>query len=200
MANGEKGQGSGNAFDDLASAMPRIAEAVKDLPESVQGKAFDALVAAFTSGAAPASPNLNPTARESRRAARRKKATPAKTGTPGRRTSHAMTISKDLNLAPGGKKSFKLFAEEKRPTTQHDRSVVSVYWLEQIAGHSPISVSDVYTCYRHAGWKVPSNMSNGLAVTANRKGFFDTSDLRAIRLKAHGINRVEQDLPKAQKA
>jgi hypothetical protein len=199
MADGENGQASSHAFDELAAAMPRIAEAVKDLPESVQGKAFDALVATFTGGSATETPSGAQTARKRKPASRRKTAT-AKKPTTGRRGAAPVTISKDLNLAPSGKKSFKAFVAEKNPTTQHDRSVVSVYWLDHIAPHSPITVSDVFTCYRHVGWKVPANMANGLSVTAHRKGFFDTSDLQDIKLKAHGLNRVEQELPKAQKA
>lgn len=200
MADGENGQGSGNAFDELAAAMPRIAAAVKDLPESVQGKAFDALVATFTGGDAAVTQSRGQTAPKRRAASTRKTTRTAKKSKTGRRAAPPVTISKDLNLAPADKKSFKAFVAEKNPTTQHDRSVVSVYWLGHTAGHSPITVSDVFTCYRHVGWKVPANMPNGIAVTAHRKGFFDTSDLQDIKLKAHGINRVEQELPKTQVA
>lgn len=199
MADGEEERKSFNAFEELAAAMPRIAEAVKDLPEAVQGKAFDALVATFSEGGDLTQPRQTATKR--RAASRRKSPKATKTSTTGgRRAAAPVTLSKDLNLAPAGKKSFKTFVAEKNPMTQHDRSVVSVYWLGQTAGHSPITASDVFTCYRHVGWKVPANMSNGIAVTAHRKGFFDTSDLQDIQLKPHGINRVEHELPKAPKA
>jgi hypothetical protein len=201
MADQESGQTDGNAFDELAAAMPRIAEALKDLPESVQGKAFDALVATFTEDALATTQGGG--ARKRRRTATRKaKTTGEKTTTTTRRGSAGSpTMVKDLDLAPTGKTSFKDFIAEKSPMTQHDRSVVSVYWLSQIAGVSRITVSDIFTCYRHAaGWKVPANLANGLAVTANRKGFFDTSDLQDIKLKPHGINRVEHELPKKPKA
>lgn len=82
----DDGSAAGSAFDELEAAMPRIAEAVKDLPESVQGRAFDALVTAATGGAAAA---------------------PEGETTSGRRAAPLVTISKDLDLAPTGKKSFR---------------------------------------------------------------------------------------------
>lgn len=201
MAGEESGQKDGDAFNELAAAMPRIAEALKDIPEPLQGKAFDALVAVFTEGTATTTGGSSHTTRRRRRISTRKPKTTGRKATSGRRAAPAVAISKDLDLAPTGKKSFKDLITEKNPTTHHDRSVVSVYWLSQIAGISPVTVSDVFTCYRHAGgWKVPANLANGLAVTANRKGFFDTSDLQDIKLKPHGINRVEHELPKKSKA
>ncbi len=89
---------------------------------------------------------------------------------------------------------------EKKPTTLHDRSAVAVYWLNEIAKHSPITAGDVLTCYRGEGWKLPTDLANALAVTAHRKGFFDTADLQDIKLAPQGFNRVEHELPKQAKS
>lgn len=203
MAEEENGQEDGSAFDDLAAAMPRIAEALKGLPDSVQGKAFDALVGTLTGGAAATTPSATGRTKKRSRATATKATATGDTSmsTTRRRSAGLPTMIKDLDLAPKGKKSFKDFVAEKNPTTQHDRSVVSVYWLHEIAAISPITASHVFTCYRLvAGWKVPANLANALAVTANRKGFFDTSDTQDIKLMSHGINRVGQELPKSTDA
>jgi hypothetical protein len=199
MADDTHTEQGGSAFDRLAAAMPKIAAAVKDLPEAVQGKAFDALVATFDNGGA-ATGSTEQTQRSRRKPAGRKpKATDEEGGTT-RRKAAPTTINKDLNLSPGGKKSFATFVAEKKPTTQNDRSLVAIYWLSEIADQSPITVSDVFTCYKKTeGWKLPKNPANALAVTANRKGYFDTSDLQDIQLTPHGINRVNE-LPEKEKA
>jgi len=195
---------SGSSFDELAKAMPKIAAALKDLPESVQGKAFDALVASFTGNGAPAASesgrSRTTTSRRKTTQTKRRKATAGdEKPADRRRVAAPVTLVKDLDLAPKGKQSFKDFAAEKKPSTNHDRSAVAMYWLAEIAGISPIAVAHVYTCYRNvSGWAVPANMTNALAVTANRKGYFDTADGNDIKLKPHGINRVERELPKAQ--
>lgn len=189
---------TGSAFDKLAAAMPQIAEAIKDLPEGVQGKAFDALVATFSNGAVAADDGAKSRGRGPRKTATGKSRAAAEAGS-GRRKATPITITKGLDLAPKGKKSLKDFVAEKNPTTVQDRNVVAVYWLSQIAGHAPITAGDVYTCYRGESWKIPANFSNALAVTANKKGFFDTSNMSDIKLVSHGINRVEHDLPKRAK-
>lgn len=198
------GQGSGTSFDELAEAMPKIASALKDLPESVHGKAFDALVASFTGNEIPSGSDSESRAgtrsRRKKAPARRRKATGDGEKPSRRRVAAPVTLIKDLDLAPKGKESFADFAAAKKPKTQHDRSVVSAYWLVEVAGVSPISVGHIFTCYRKAGWKVPANMTNGLAVTANRKGYFDTADGNDIKLKPHGINRVEHELPEKAKS
>jgi hypothetical protein len=194
----------GSSFDELRKAMPQIAAALKDLPESVQGKAFDALVASITGESVAESPAETTKTSTKTKASKRKRPTKHKNDDEGasrRRVSVPVTLVKELDLAPKGKKSFKDFVAEKRPTTQHDRSAVAMYWLAEIAGISPISVAHVYTCYRNvSGWTVPNNMTNSLAVTAHRKGYFDTADGADIKLMPQGINRVEQELPQATKA
>ena len=201
MAGEQKGQKNSEALDELITAMPRIAEALKGLPESVQGKAFDVLVARVPGGApVPPPGEPDPAKKQRKETTRETKETAGEKATARRRSTGSPTLIKDLDLTPNGKKSFQDFITEKNPETQNDRSVVSVYYLDQIAGISPVTINHVFTCYRRAGWKIPAHLPNGLAVTAHEKGFFDTSNLQDIKLVSHGINRVEHDLPKKSKA
>ncbi len=117
------------------------------------------------------------------------------------RRTGSPTVLRDLDLAPKGKKSFKAFVQEKQPKTQHDKNVVSVYYLTQIAKIGPVTTSHVLTCYRDMtrDWRLPADVPNSLALTTNRKRFLDTSDMQNIMVTPAGFNQVEQDLPPKKK-
>lgn len=109
------------------------------------------------------------------------------------------TIIKELNLNPSGKQSFKSFAEDKLPSANNEKCVVSVYYLLNELELDNISVNHIFTCYKNVGWRVPANLYNIVAVTASRNGWLDTSDMNNIKLTPHGGNLVEFDLPKKSK-
>jgi hypothetical protein len=48
-------------------------------------------------------------------------------------------------------------------------------------------------------WKEPADLANSFALTANRKRFFDTSNLDDIKLMPAGRTRVEHELPVKKK-
>lgn len=130
-----------------------------------------------------------------RRAARKQGAT-SKKGRKRKRSSPG--IVKDLSTRPKGKKAFAEFASEKAPGTHQEKQVVAVYWLRKTAGVDEITVDHVNTCYQAASWPRPKDLENGLAVTAMRKGWLDTSDMSAIDVTASGEDAVDHDLPKKE--
>jgi hypothetical protein len=194
-------------LDGLLAEMPRIAEAVNAFTsEAVQQQAFEALLAAH-SGSAPAparrgadvSGGKKQTGTTPKPAAA-KAATSNGGKKPKRRTASAPKQVKDLQLSPKGKTSLKDFAAEKKPATNHDRNVLSVYYLFKTADVAPISIDHVYTCYREMSWRVPADLANSLAMTASKKRFLDTADLQDIKLMHRGEEHVELDLPATQKS
>ena len=190
--------GASPEFKSLLDAMPRIAEAVKAFPEAVQPQAFDALMAELR-GVAPereALASAEGTLRRSATPAAKKKAPASLAGSrQARGRSSGPALVKDLDLAPKGKKSFKAFVQEKRPQTQHDQNVLSVYYLSEIADQAAVTVDHVFTCYKDMHWREPSSIANSLAVTASRKRFLDTANLADIKLTPPGRNHAEHDLP-----
>jgi hypothetical protein len=182
----------------LLARMPEIAKAVSAFPEGVQQSAFDALIAAATGAAAPTP--TSPTADQEKRkkpTTRKRQATGDDMYKPrrARRTAGAPTQLRDLDLAPNGKKSLREFAEEKKPATNHDYNVVSVYYLTEELGISEVTLNHVFTCYRDRRWKEPANLPNSLALTSSRKRYLDTSNLDDIKLTPAGRTRVEHGLP-----
>ena len=184
--------------------MPAIANAVNAFTsEGVQQLAFQALIRSFAGDAGESIDESNPQARNQiRRRGPTGERAEMREGKPAsrKRRSSTPTFVRDLDLRPKEKQSFKDFAATKSPESNHERSAVSVYWLTQIADVSGVTIDHVYTCYKEANWKVPPNLANSLAVTANKKGWLNTEDMQNLRVTVPGENLVEHDLPRKGKS
>jgi hypothetical protein len=190
-------KGEARDFEALLREMPRIAEAVNSFTDAaVQQQALEALVASFRSGgtAGGAAERQDPAPTASRQARKRAPKSGEDGKTKQRRTGGPKQI-KELDFTPRGKPSLADFVTEKQPKSQDDKNAVSVYWLIEHAGVTPVSIDHVYTCYRDQGWPLPTDMANRLALTASRKRFLNTSDYEDIRLTPTGTNHVEHKLP-----
>jgi Acetyltransferase (GNAT) domain len=192
-------ENNGGSLDALLAKMPQIAEAVSKFPETVQQQAFDALMAEATGGSSAGGPTGTTGEQQrssrGRASARRKKASGNAEPANKRRRAGGPTEVRDLDLAPKGKTSLKDFANGKQPKTQDDMNAVYVYYLLDVVKVSPVTLDHVYTCYREAKVRTPTNLRNSLALTASRKGYLDTANLEDIALTPRGRNYVEYDLP-----
>jgi hypothetical protein len=134
-------------------------------------------------------------------AARRKskstKATTAKQR-PSKKGKSVISMDKNLNLSPKGKKSAAQFAAEKKPANAKQKCVVAVYYLRDIVGLTAISVSSIYTFFKALGWPLPANLKNMLS-QAGTDGWLDTSNFEEIQLTTIGENLVEHSLPPKEK-
>jgi len=120
-------------------------------------------------------------------------------GTKGKakiKSKPSLTIVKDLNLKPKGKKSLDEIAEIKKPGSYCEKCTVSAHYLKHVIGLPAITESHVYTCFKHMKWRVPANLSNTLAYTASQYGWLDTNNLLDIKVTTMGENLFEHDLPK----
>lgn len=115
------------------------------------------------------------------------------------RKPRTISIVRDLNLRPKGKKSFGDFVAEKQPSSNFERCAVAVYYLKNEAGIDAVTPSHVFTCFKDAHWRVPSDLANALALTAHRKGWVDTRDMDSLTVTTHGENLIEHDLPRKAK-
>jgi len=199
MAESEDGQDK-DSFDSLLAEMPRIAEAVKAFPEAVQAQAFEALMSELRNHVTPTVRNETGARKSTRRRASRSRArAQGDDGKAARRRTGSPTAVRDLDLVPKGKSSLKEFVDGKQPKTNHDKNVVSVYYLAEVLGLGSVTVDHVFTCYKDMRWREPRNLANSLALTANRKRFLDTASLEEIKLTPAGRNHVQHDLPPKKK-
>jgi hypothetical protein len=112
-----------------------------------------------------------------------------------RRKPSGSTRVRGLDLAPAGKQSFKEFVSERKPKSQHDKNALSIYYLTEVAGVTPVTSNHVYTCYRDQNWDMPPSMAASLCLTASKKGFIDTGNLEGIKIEPRGVNHAERGLP-----
>lgn len=106
-----------------------------------------------------------------------------------------LSMARDLNLKPKGKKSFDDFADEKKPNSIYEKCTVAAYYLKHELELPAVSANHIFTCFKHMKWRVPADLLNSLAYTASHHGWLDTSDRENINVSTMGENLIEHDLP-----
>lgn len=206
-------------FDRLLSEMPRISEAVNAFTsEKAQRIALRALVHAAglaeNSGAAPAALSVvTPIVTEQVPQAddMNGPAEPdAGAGTAAKPNGRTKTTRKpsnkknyprvkDINFRPDGKPTLREFYAEKAPASFLEKNLTFVYYFEKYMEVEEITVAHVLAAYDEIPEKSPADPENSLTVTAHRKRWLDTANLKAIRTTHSGRNMVEYDMPVMKK-
>jgi len=115
----------------------------------------------------------------------------------GKRPKKAKTVismDKNLNLSPQGKRSAAQFAAEKAPSNVKQKGVVAIFYLREIITLSKVNVQAVFTFFKHVQWPVPADLRNILH-QAGTEGWLDTADGEDLKLTSMGENLVEHQLP-----
>lgn len=202
-------------FEHMLEAMPKIADAIKQLPQELHDKAFDALISSLRgspsdkAGARSSATDLHARPRDSEedqtdaaesietdqngsspRTRRAAKSAPAK-----RQGRRSWAPVRDIDFRAPGKKAFRELIEEKQPNSNLQKNLLAVYWLEQIYEVSEIGVGHVLAAFKEANWREPSHPDTTLQQTASAKHWLDTADMKHIKTTASGRNAVEHDMP-----
>ena len=118
-----------------------------------------------------------------------------------RAANYAPKIAKDLDLSgKGDKESLKDFAARYEAGSNFERNLVYMYYLSQILEKSPVTMDDVFTCYRSLQVKAPTDLYSSLFDTARHKGWVDVKSTENVEITVPGINHLEHDLPKKPNA
>lgn len=108
-------------------------------------------------------------------------------------------LIKDLDLS--GKsvgKSLKEFVEEKKPSTNIERTPVFIYYLQNTLQITDITIDHVFSCYKDIGVRLPQNLQQNLNDIASSKyGYIEVNGGK-YKLSILGTNLVEHDLPKKE--
>jgi hypothetical protein len=105
---------------------------------------------------------------------------------------------RDLDLSGGGKtKRLKDFYAGYAVTSNFERNLIFVYYLQHKLERPNITIDHVFTCYREVGVKVPKALQQSLWDTTNRRGWLDTSDANDLKVTVPGMNYIEHDMQKA---
>jgi hypothetical protein len=168
---------------DVAAAVPEV------LQEAAFNRALDELLGERDAGGQNQRRRL-----EGKATPRRGKKSRAKRKATERRKPVAPTLVKELNLRPKNQESFSDYVSKKPPKNDHERKLVSVYYLKRILEIEAVGAAHVYTCFRDQGWKVPPDLQTSLRLTANKKGWLDTSDSNNINVPVRGENHIEYEM------
>lgn len=193
-------------FYEVKEKMLEIAEVLKEFPEALQENAFSVLVKNLdinvdinNNTELETSEELDVKTIESRDInvnESKNKEKHTKTTTRKKNNSkESYQISKDLNLIPEGKQTFKEFYEFKQPKSSKDFNVVAIYYLEKVLEREQITIEDIYTCYKNANYKTPTRFRQSLADTSSKYGYISI-DNNIYSVPIAGENYVEHDLPK----
>ena len=116
-----------------------------------------------------------------------------------KRKPPTMSLVKDLNLRPTGKKSLRDFYAEKSPSSQQKQIAVFVYYLQHELQLEGITSNHVFTCFKNVEARPPKDLPQIIRNTAAKEAWVDSSDTTSITITNHGENFVEHDLPESKK-
>ena len=102
----------------------------------------------------------------------------------------------DVDFVPNGKTPLKGFFAEKKPKTDMDQVLVICYWLQHILAVPAITPGHVLSGLKHVAEPIPKDLAQTIRNAAKKKGWFNVSDINAIRLTTVGENVVEHELGK----
>lgn len=183
-------------YEEIKSELIEIAEVLKKFPENIQPKVFDILTTRFLGGKIHEQPNEEMETETLSSEKKSKKQVKDKSQKSTVKAKESISLIKDLNLRPSGKKSFRDFFDEKKPGPANAFNAVAVYYLSEILQMTGITPSHVYTCYKEVNVRPPEAFVQSLKDTASKNGYVDTSDTNNIKIPLRGKNYVEHDLPK----
>ena len=101
----------------------------------------------------------------------------------------------DYDFRPPETVSLKDFYSQYKSASNMENNLIFVYYLQEKRNQKEITISHVFSCYRHLGLKLPS-FPYTLNDTKRIKGWLDSnpSDLKVTR---EGINYIEHEIAKA---
>lgn len=117
----------------------------------------------------------------------------------GKKTKASNTVDlvylTEYDFRPPGGESLKDFHSQYKSTSNMENNLIFIYYLQEIRNQKEITMSHVFSCYRHLGIKLPSFPST-LNDTKRLKGWIDNNphDLKSTR---EGINYMEHEITKA---
>ena len=180
-------------FENLLEKLPKMAEVINSFAsEEVQKQAFNVLMESLdlklsyntviTEGkSSKLGESVSRSSSSSKKANIKKKVT-------------SISADRSLNLRPSNKQSFKAFVEEKQPSNNDEKNVISVYYIVDILAHETATAAQVVTCYEEINWRLPADILNSLQQTSSVKHWVNSSNRDAIVLEIAGKNRVKHDM------
>lgn len=107
-------------------------------------------------------------------------------------------LLKDLDLSGrnGTNKSLKEFIDEKKPSSNVQKTATFVYYLQNILNINEITIDHIFSCYKLMGFRIPNNLQQNLTDTCSSKyGYISRKDGK-YTMTVMGNNYIEFDINK----
>jgi hypothetical protein len=98
----------------------------------------------------------------------------------------------NINFFPDGKTSLGDFFNKYTPSSDNERNLIFVYYLQEIIGISGITLDHIYTCYDALDLRISENLPQTIRNTKSKKGWIETEDTNNIRITVKGTNQIKQ--------
>lgn len=110
--------------------------------------------------------------------------------------SKDLTYLTEFDFRPSNNEALKDFFGKYKTSSNFEKNLVFIYYLQEVLKVSEITVDHVYSCYRYLNLKIPS-LIQSLIDTKKAKGWIDTSDTNDMKVTRTGINFLEHEMPKS---
>jgi len=97
----------------------------------------------------------------------------------------------NINFAPKGKESLEAFFAKYSPSSDDQRNLLFVYYLQNILEESGISVNHVYSCYDILKLRISENLPQTVRNTASKKGWIETKNA-ILSVTVKGSNQIKE--------
>jgi len=104
------------------------------------------------------------------------------------------TFMVDLDFLPSGEESLDDFYKKFKVVSNQERNLIFIYYLQEVMKEPAITISHVFSCYKHLRLKIPS-FPQTLTDTKHLKGWIETANFNELRVTRNGSNYLEHDKP-----
>lgn len=102
----------------------------------------------------------------------------------------------DLDFRPKDKQSLKEFLEEKKPESDIEYTLATVYYMQHLMELTKIGPGHVKTAFKEAGISVPVDLKQTIRNLKNSKVWLNFTDIEDLRTTTQGENFIEHEMGK----
>jgi hypothetical protein len=97
----------------------------------------------------------------------------------------------NIDFSPSGKESLSSLYKKFTTTSNFERNLIFVYYMQEILKMTGISVDHIYTCYDALDLMVPENLPQTVRNTKSKTGWIETTDSLNITITVKGRNKIK---------
>lgn len=97
----------------------------------------------------------------------------------------------NIDFAPSGKESLDAFYKKISPSSDFNRNLLFVFYMQEILQIPAITLDHIYTCYDSLNLRISENLTQTVRNTKSRTGWIETEDTSNITVTVKGRNQIK---------